>query len=295
MAIGAEVDPCSLVLFKMLGIEAVMLVSPMPVCDPTEKLLGIPIQRSYNTWIFNGDPYAPNLNFWQRLKAVSRDFVSVFVGEDYIVQATQKLLDKEYGKDKYNLRQMIREVDLIITNGHELIDISRPTTNKIVKIGGLAVTPPEKLSPEFESIMDHAKHGVVLFSWGSQVDLSTLPYDLKLNLFNEIEFILKYDRNQSDYFDIIDRYPNLHPFKWLHQTSILAHPKTKAFITHGGRNSLTEAIKFGVPTISCPLFADQQYNSAVFQHRGIGVTLEVSSLSEENVIKALRQVLYNPR
>ena len=294
-------DPCSLVLFKMLGIEAVILVSPMPLCDPTENILSIPRPRSYNTFIFNGDSFAPNLNFWQRLRAVYREIRSTFIGEEYILQATQELLNKEYGKDKYNLKQMTREVDLIITNGHELIDIARPTTHKVVKIGGLAVTPPEKLSPEVESIMNHAKHGVVLFSWGSQVDLSTLPHDLKLNLFNafskfpEIEFILKYDRNQSEYFDIIDQYPNLHPFKWIHQTSILAHPKTKAFITHGGRNSLAEAIKFAVPTISCPLFADQQYNSAVFQYQGIGLTLEVTSLSEENVIKALRQVLYNPR
>ncbi|KAE9552006.1 hypothetical protein FO519_004769 [Halicephalobus sp. NKZ332] len=191
VAIGAEVDQCSLVLFKMLGIEAVILTSPMPLHDQEENIFGIPILRSYNTYIFNGDSSAPNLSFWKRLKAVYREFTGVVFGGDYILEATQTLLDKEYGRGQYDLRQMTRE--------------------------------------------------------------------------------------------------------WLHQTSILAHPKTKAFITHGGRNSLIEAIKFAVPTISCPLFADQQYNSAVFQHHEIGVTLDIALLSEENVIKALKRVLYNPR
>lgn len=149
--------------------------------------------------------------------------------------------------------------------------------------------------------MKKSKKGVVLFTFGSQVDLSKLPKDLKLNLFNafsrfsEIEFLLRYDRNQTGFYDIIDNYKNLHPFSWLDQTSILANPKTLAFITHGGQNSLTEAVIFGVPTLSVPLFADQYYNSAVFKNKKIGISLELKNLEENAVFDALKHVIFDSK
>lgn len=38
---------------------------------------------------------------------------------------------------------------------------------------------------------------------------------------------------------------------------VSAHPKTAAFITHAGYNSIGESIASGTPLITVPLFADQ--------------------------------------
>ena len=38
---------------------------------------------------------------------------------------------------------------------------------------------------------------------------------------------------------------------------ISADPRLKAFITHGGMNSILEALYFGVPLITLPVFGDQ--------------------------------------
>lgn len=74
---------------------------------------------------------------------------------------------------------------------------------------------------------------------------------------------------------------------------VVAQPKIKAFITHGGYNSLTEATYLGVPLIVFPLFGDQFGNCKRVERLNVGVSLDRSILSEETVYQALQKVLYS--
>lgn len=49
--------------------------------------------------------------------------------------------------------------------------------------------------------------------------------------------------------------PNVFITSWVPQPSVLAHPKTKLFITHGGANSFFEAVEAKVPLLVLPLEA----------------------------------------
>ncbi|THU79707.1 UDP-Glycosyltransferase/glycogen phosphorylase [Dendrothele bispora CBS 962.96] len=52
-------------------------------------------------------------------------------------------------------------------------------------------------------------------------------------------------------------------FPWAPQETILMHPATGWFISHGGWNSTQEAFVYRVPQILWPFAADQPYNSAL--------------------------------
>lgn len=84
--------------------------------------------------------------------------------------------------------------------------------------------------------LNSSKKGAVLFSLGSSLHSKNLPIE-KQNLFIEIfsefsdyNFIWKFESNKT-----AKNLPkNLLIRPWVPQSDILAHPKLKVFITHGG-------------------------------------------------------------
>jgi hypothetical protein len=62
--------------------------------------------------------------------------------------------------------------------------------------------------------------------------------------------------------------------KWAPQDAILNHPNTKLFMTHGGLDSIYEAIQSGTPMLAVPYFGDQPRNAALVKEHGIGDYIE---------------------
>ena len=69
----------------------------------------------------------------------------------------------------------------------------------------------------------------------------------------------------------------------------------KAFISHAGLNSVTEATCQGVPIILLPMFADQDYNAHRIETYEVGMRLEIRTLTPEIMENAVRQVLTNEK
>ncbi|XP_019818405.2 UDP-glucuronosyltransferase 2B4-like isoform X2 [Bos indicus] len=88
--------------------------------------------------------------------------------------------------------------------------------------------------------------------------------------------------------------PNTRLYKWLPQNDLLGHPKTKAFITHGGSNGVYEAIYHGIPMVGTPLFADQADNIVRMKSKGTAVRLDLETMSTRDLLNALKEVINNP-
>jgi glucuronosyltransferase len=79
------------------------------------------------------------------------------------------------------------------------------------------------------------------------------------------------------------------------QLCFIGHPNVRAFITHGGLMGTMEAVFSGVPMVAIPLFGDQFHNVKNFEDEGIAVKLDHMTITKEKVLRALREVLDNPR
>uniref|UniRef100_A0A8C6EKF4 UDP-glucuronosyltransferase n=1 Tax=Microcebus murinus TaxID=30608 RepID=A0A8C6EKF4_MICMU len=88
--------------------------------------------------------------------------------------------------------------------------------------------------------------------------------------------------------------PNTRLFKWMPQNDLLGHPKTKAFITHGGANGVYEAIYHGVPMVGIPLFGDQPDNIAHMKAKGAAVRVDFNTMSSTDLLSALKTVINDP-
>ncbi len=68
-------------------------------------------------------------------------------------------------------------------------------------------------------------------------------------------------------------------------------PRVAAFVTHGGANSVMEALSFGVPLLVHPICNDQFHNARFVEESGVGLRADLESLTSEGCWEALSALL----
>jgi MGT family glycosyltransferase len=81
--------------------------------------------------------------------------------------------------------------------------------------------------------------------------------------------------------------------EFLPQVTLLG--RAAAAVTHGGNNSVTEAMTFGVPMLVLPFSTDQFAGAAAIESAGVGVALPPNTASVDELAAALSRVLGLPR
>ncbi|XP_036379662.1 UDP-glucuronosyltransferase 2A1-like [Megalops cyprinoides] len=192
-----------------------------------------------------------------------------------------------------DLPSMQRAADLWLMRTDFVFEFPRPTMPNVVYMGGFQCRPPRPLPPELEEFMQSSgEHGVVVMSLGTLI--SALPMEITERIAAALARLPQ---------KVVWRYVGKKPstlgnntllLDWLPQNDLLGHPKTRAFLAHGGTNGLYEAIYHGVPVLGLPLLFDQFDNVLRLQLRGAARVLEAATLSTEEVLEALQGVLENP-
>ncbi|XP_073959759.1 uncharacterized protein [Choristoneura fumiferana] len=183
----------------------------------------------------------------------------------------------------------------LLTNSYPAVSqpISMPPNTK--EIGGYHIDPnPKPLPADLQKLMDEAEHGVIYFSMGSNAKSKDFPDVLKQNFLRVLgdvkqTVIWKFEE------DLPNRPKNVHIVQWAPQTSILAHPNCRLFITHGGLLSTTETIFFGVPTIVMPYGADQHVNAIRAVKKGYALRVDMSYEMASDMKLAVDEMLGNPK
>lgn len=75
----------------------------------------------------------------------------------------------------------------------------------------------------------------------------------------------------------------------------LAHPGARAFITHAGSHGLFEGLCHAVPMVMVPIGGDQPDNAARMASRGAGVVLDISSITAQDLLQGLNEVINDTR
>ncbi|XP_052368484.1 2-hydroxyacylsphingosine 1-beta-galactosyltransferase-like, partial [Oncorhynchus keta] len=80
---------------------------------------------------------------------------------------------------------------------------------------------------------------------------------------------------------------------WMPQNDLLGHARTVAFLSHGGLNSIYEAMYHGVPVVGLPLFGDHYDTMTRVEAKGMGIMVHWKSMTEEELYQALATVINN--
>ncbi|XP_041936170.1 UDP-glucuronosyltransferase 1A1-like isoform X1 [Alosa sapidissima] len=170
------------------------------------------------------------------------------------------------------------------------MELPRPLMPNMVLIGGINCAVKRPLTKELEEFVEGSgEHGIVVFTLGSMVE--SMPAEkaaIFFSAFSQIpqRVLWRYSGPVPDHVP-----GNVKVMKWLPQNDLLAHPKARAFITHGGTHGIYEGICNGVPMVMMPLFGDQNDNAHRVAHRGVAVVLSIFDVTSEALVDALEKVI----
>ncbi|XP_021955947.1 UDP-glucuronosyltransferase 2B20-like [Folsomia candida] len=195
------------------------------------------------------------------------------------------------------LHEIEMNTSLIFTNTHPSEEFPRSLPPNVVEIGGIHCSDDRKPLPQdLEDFIASGDNGFILLSFGTFAAINNLPIHLQHVFFNAMkavpkyQFLVKYNQDRPDWVP-----KNVHTLKWVQQQDLIAHPKIRAFIGHGGLLSTQEAIFHGVPMIIVPLFAEQDYQAVRANDRETAIALEIAELTEEKLLNAILEVTSNPK
>ena len=73
------------------------------------------------------------------------------------------------------------------------------------------------------------------------------------------------------------------------------HKKACLFVTHGGQNSLLQAVYHAVPVLAIPLFGDQFDNVVRAETKGLGLTIKPTHITRELLSSTIQTLIQDVR
>ncbi|XP_048810184.1 UDP-glucuronosyltransferase 1A1-like isoform X14 [Lagopus muta] len=276
--------PCGAILAEHLSIPSVYFMRGIP-CGLDFEATQCPNPPSYVPRAFS--EHTDHMNFLQRVKNVIFDTSNLFLC-DFIFKPFEKLASEFLQRD-VTVRDLLGKASVWLLRYDFVLEYPRPLMPNMIAVGGVNC-PHKQLSQEFEAIVNASgEHGIVVFSLGSMV--SEIPMKKAMEIADALGSVPQ---------TVLWRYtgeapPNLPKnvklVKWLPQNDLLAHPKTRAFITHGGSHGIYEGICNAVPMVLMPLFGDQMDNAKRVESRGAGLTLNILEMTSKDISDALKAVI----
>ena len=81
---------------------------------------------------------------------------------------------------------------------------------------------------------------------------------------------------------------NVYIYKFVPQIDVLK--MADVFVTHGGMNSVSEALVYGTPMVVIPLVSDQPVNARCIERLGVGKRLEYSKVNANTLKRTVLSV-----
>ncbi|XP_047722903.1 UDP-glucuronosyltransferase 3A1-like isoform X4 [Prionailurus viverrinus] len=239
-----------------------------------------------------------HMDFWGRVKNFLMFFD--FTMKQRQIQSAYDNTIKEHFPEGSRpvLSHLLKKAELWFVNSDFALEFARPLLPNTVYVGGLMARPVTPVPQEFENfIAKFGDSGFVLVALGSMV--STFQSQELLREMNSAfahlsqGVIWKY--KPSHWPKDVKLAANVKIVGWLPQNDLLAHPRIRLFVTHGGMNSIMEAIQHGVPLVGIPLFGDQPENLVRVEAKKFGVSIPLKQIKEETLVVKMKQVIEDKR
>ncbi|XP_062963292.1 UDP-glucuronosyltransferase 2B4-like isoform X5 [Cynocephalus volans] len=284
------IGPCGELLAEILKIPFVYSLRFSPGYTLEMHGGGLLFPPSYAPFVLS--ELSDQMTFMERIKNMIFALYFNFWFQTFNMKEWDQFYTEVLGRPTVLLETMAK-AEIWLIRSYWDFDFPRPLLPNFDFVGGFHCKPAKPLPKEMEDfVQSSGEHGVVVFTLGSMVsNMSEERANAFASALAQIpqKVIWRFDGKKPDTLGA-----NTRLYKWIPQNDLLGHPKTKAFITHGGGNGVYEAIYHGVPMVGMPLFADQPDNIARMMAKGAAVRLDFDTVSSTDLLNALKTVINDP-
>ncbi|TRZ18660.1 hypothetical protein HGM15179_008413 [Zosterops borbonicus] len=315
------VDPnemCGFVIAHLLGVKYAVFSTGL--WYPAE--VGAPAPLSYVPE-FNS-LLTDHMNLFERIKNTVVYLISRFGVSFLVLPKYERIMQKHKVLPERSMYDLVHGSSLWMLCTDVALEFPRPTLPNVVYVGGILTRPasplPEvrvssemtmavllltvsfhicinefvlKKGQDLQAWVNGAhENGFVLVSFGAGVKY--LSEDIANKLAQALarlpqRVIWRFSGNKPRNLG-----NNTKLIEWLPQNDLLGHSNIKAFLSHGGLNSIFETMYHGVPVVGIPLFGDHYDTMTRVQAKGMGILLNWKTMTETELYEALVKVINDP-
>ncbi|KAK7831851.1 hypothetical protein U0070_016481 [Myodes glareolus] len=282
--------PCGDLLAEILKIPLVYSLRYFPGSTYEKYSGGLPLPPSYVP--IAQSELSDRMTFMERVQNLIYVLSFDFWFQNFNEKRWNQFYSEVLGRPT-TLSEMMGKADVWLIRTYWDLEFPHPVLPNFEYVGGLHCRPAKPLPKEIEDfVQSSGEHGVVVFSLGSMVGTLTEERAnvIAAGLAQIPQKVLwRFEGKKPDTLGT-----NTRLYKWIPQNDLLGHPKTRAFITHGGTNGIYEAIYHGIPVVGIPLFGDQFDNIVHMKTKGAGVRVDFLTMSSTDLLHAVKTVTNDP-
>ncbi|KAI1716741.1 UDP-glucoronosyl and UDP-glucosyl transferase domain-containing protein [Ditylenchus destructor] len=242
----------------------------------------------------SSEDYFQSGYFWHRLYAFTLN-LGENIGANVLTEKFFLPNIARLGVPNFTWRELYKGSSMNFGDSVDRIGWPASEGSEVKGIGSYCADPKNGLDQDLEAFMNDPKSaGTIYVAFGSYAQWAHAPrrminaFVTALNRLDRYRVIFSYNGDPIQVGDHVKL------VKWAPQSAILAHPRTKLFLTHGGLKSIKEAICGAVPFIVMPLFAEQAHNSHMALALRLGSVLNKFLVNPEIVHNTIEDILNNP-
>ncbi|XP_056152739.1 UDP-glucuronosyltransferase 3A1-like [Lampris incognitus] len=294
LAVIDAFNPCSFILAHKLDVPYVAFY-PGTLNGPLSIALPSPI--SYIP-VFNSQ-LSDHMDLWGRAKNLLFSLLAP-KGQELVWSKFREVADCHLGAGSPpgGLEDLYQGAELWLFNTDFSLEFPQPLMPYTVLVGGLLNKPAKPLEQDLESwISDHGEKGFIVVALGSMVASISVDHLLVelTTAFSKVSLQVIWRYDPQRWPSHLDTPPNLRLVAWLPLNDLLGHPKARLFITHGGQNSLLQAVYHAVPVLGIPLFGDQFDNVVRAEAKGLGLTIKPTHITRELLHSTIQTLIHEDR